>query len=116
MLPAHIDFIVSAPDHKPIITQLFGRRDKHINYNSVFAVKESLAVDFLPRGGDPVASFELPYDFRLAAFEEAKDCPLAGTTDESASFGAVLGDADALPKYRGTHEQSEIAYFGCLSM
>lgn len=88
MRPAHIHFIVSAPNYKPIITQIFDRRDKHITDDAVFAVKESLIVDFLPREGDPRAQFELPYDFRLATFEDAKKNSLAGTTEESASFGA----------------------------
>lgn len=88
MRPAHIHFIVSAPNYKPIITQIFDRRDKYITDDAVFAVKESLVVDFLPRKNDPKADFELPYDFRLATFEEAKNNSLAGTTEESASFGA----------------------------
>lgn len=88
MRPAHIHFIVSAPKYKPIITQIFDRRDKHITDDAVFAVKESLVVDFLPRKSDPKADFELPYDFRLATFEDAKKNSLAGTTEESASFGA----------------------------
>lgn len=66
MRPAHIHFIVSAPGYKPIITQIFDRRDEHIADDAVFAVKESLVVDFLPRKGDPQAGLELQYDFRLA--------------------------------------------------
>lgn len=88
MRPAHIHFIVKAPNYKPIITQLFDRRDKHITDDAVFAVKESLVVDFLPKEGDPKARFELPYDFRLATYEEAKKNSLVGTTEESASFSA----------------------------
>ncbi|KAL9133086.1 MAG: hypothetical protein Q9175_005738 [Cornicularia normoerica] len=91
MRPAHIHFIISAPNYKPIITQIFDRRDKYIIDDAVFAVKESLVVDFLPREGDPKAGFELPYDFRLArlaTFEEVEKNSLAGTMDESTSFGA----------------------------
>lgn len=95
MRPAHIHFIISAPNYKPIITQLFDRRDKHITDDVAFAVKESLVVDFLPREGDPKADFELPYNFRLATFEAAKTYSLAGTTEESASFGTdVLNGPD----------------------
>jgi len=47
-------------------------------------------VDFLPRKGDPKADFELPYDFKLATFEEARKNSLAGATEESASYGAGL--------------------------
>ncbi|KAI9881116.1 MAG: hypothetical protein M1830_008274 [Pleopsidium flavum] len=88
MRPAHIHFIVSAPNYKPIITQIFDRRDKHITDDAVFAVKDSLVVDFLPRKGDPKAGFELPYDFKMASYEEAQKDSLAGTTEESASYGA----------------------------
>ena len=88
MRPAHIHFIVSAPNYKPIITQLFDRRDKHLTNDVAFAVKDSLVVDFLPRENDPQADFELPYDFKLATFEQAKKFSLAGTTEESAGIGA----------------------------
>ena len=88
MRPAHTHFIINAPGYKPIITQIFDRRDKHLTDDAVFAVKDSLIVDYLPRKGDPKADFELEYDFKLATFEEAKEHSLAGTTAESASFGA----------------------------
>ena len=44
----------------------------------------------MPRKGDPKANFELPYDFKLASYEEAQDNSLVGATEESASFGAGL--------------------------
>ena len=66
MRPAHIHFIISAPNYKTIVTQVFDRRDKHITDDAVFAVKESLIVDFIPRDGDPKAQFQLGFDFRLA--------------------------------------------------
>jgi catechol 1,2-dioxygenase len=66
MRPAHIHFIVSAPGYKSLTTQIFDRRDKYIADDAVFAVKESLICEFLPRKGDPKAQFELEYDFRLA--------------------------------------------------
>ncbi|KAK8221361.1 Intradiol ring-cleavage dioxygenase [Phyllosticta capitalensis] len=76
--PAHIHFIVgslpflvSAPGYKPIVTQIFDRRDKYITNDSVFAVKDDLVVDFVPRKGDPKAQFELAYDFKLASYDDA---------------------------------------------
>lgn len=72
MRPAHIHFIISADGYKPIVTQIFDRTDKHITDDSVFAVKDSLVVDFKPLEGNAKASFELPYDFKLASFEDAK--------------------------------------------
>lgn len=50
------------------------------------AVKDILVVGFLLREGDEKAKFELPYDFKLATYEEASKNSLAGTTEESASF------------------------------
>lgn len=67
MRPAHIHFIISAPGYKPIVTQIFDRRDEHIDDDSVFAVKDSLIIDFRPIEGDPRAQFDLLYDFRLAS-------------------------------------------------
>ncbi len=44
--PAHIHFRVSAPGHVPLTTHLFVRGDKHLKSDAVFAVKDSLVVDF----------------------------------------------------------------------
>lgn len=51
----------------------------------MFAVKDSLLVDFKPFQGDSKAEFELPYDFKMATYEDAKKHSVAGTTEESAS-------------------------------
>ena len=100
MRPAHIHFIVrttsdsqsnanvsqvSAPGYKPLVTQIFDRRDKHITNDSVFAVKDSLVVDFQPRKGDDKADFELPYDFKLASYEDAKKGGIEGATEMSSA-------------------------------
>lgn len=53
------------------MTQIFDRTDKYCENDSVFAVKDSLIVDFLPLSGDSQAEFELPYNFRLASYEDA---------------------------------------------
>ena len=86
MRPAHIHFIVSAPGYKPIVTQIFDRKDDHLENDAVFAVKDNLVIDFLPKDGDPKAKFELSYDFRLATFEAAAKHSLSGATEESASM------------------------------
>ncbi|KAK3697141.1 hypothetical protein LTR37_017637 [Vermiconidia calcicola] len=70
--PAHIHFIVSAPDYKPVVTQVFDRRDENITNDVAFAVKDSLIVDFESRKGDSKAQFELKYDFKLASYESAR--------------------------------------------
>lgn len=66
MRPAHIHVIVGAPGYRSVVTELFDRRDKHVYDDAVFAVRESLIVDFVPRKGDPKAQFEMRYDFKLA--------------------------------------------------
>ena len=63
--PAHVHFIVSADGHRTLTTQVFDSRDKYITDDAVFAVKEELVVDFLPREGDPKARWTLEYNFVL---------------------------------------------------
>lgn len=50
-------------------TQIFDRKDKYLDNDSVFAVKDSLVVDFVPRKDDPQAALELNYDVKLVKFE-----------------------------------------------
>lgn len=76
--PAHIHFILSAPGYKPLVTQIFDRRDEYIDNDVAFAVKDSLVVDFLPREGDPKAQFDLKYDFRLVSYDSAKKHGMKG--------------------------------------
>ena len=66
MRPAHIHCIVTAAGYKRVTTELFDRRDKHIHNDAVFAVKEELVVDFVPKEGDSKAQFDLDYTFKLA--------------------------------------------------
>ncbi|KAK5062915.1 hypothetical protein LTR84_004991 [Exophiala bonariae] len=66
MRPAHIHCIVTAAGYKRLTTELFDRRDKHVHDDAVFAVKEALVVDFIPKEGDLKAQFDLEYTFRLA--------------------------------------------------
>lgn len=63
--PAHIHFIVSAPAHSALTTQVFDREGEWIKNDSVFAVKEELLVDFKAREGDDKAKWSLEYDFVL---------------------------------------------------
>lgn len=78
--PAHIHFIIAAEGYKPLVTQIFDRRDEHLDNDVAFAVKDSLVVDFEPKQGDPKAQFDLKYDFRLASFEAAKKHGMKGAT------------------------------------
>ncbi|KAH7070383.1 Intradiol ring-cleavage dioxygenase [Paraphoma chrysanthemicola] len=81
--PAHIHFLLKAPGYKPIVTQIFDRNSKYIEDDAVFAVKDSLLVDFKPFQGDPQADFELPYDFKMASFEQAQKHGVVGSTEQS---------------------------------
>jgi catechol 1,2-dioxygenase len=49
-----------------VTTQIFDRKDKYLDDDSVFAVKDSLIVDFKPLKGNPKATLELEYDIILA--------------------------------------------------
>lgn len=46
-------------------TQIFDRIDPHLNDDSVFAVKDSLIVEFVPLKGNPRATLELEYNVML---------------------------------------------------
>ncbi|KAG6055359.1 hypothetical protein E4U32_006335 [Claviceps aff. humidiphila group G2b] len=63
--PAHIHLMVQAEGHKPLTTQIFDKDCKYLANDSVFAVKEELTVEFVPRKGDAQAALELEYDVRL---------------------------------------------------
>ena len=60
----HIQIIVEG--YKPIITQIFDKTSKYLDDDSVFAVKDSLVVEFVPRKDDFKASSELQYDVSMA--------------------------------------------------
>jgi protocatechuate 3,4-dioxygenase beta subunit len=45
MRAAHLHFMISAPGHERLVTQLFVTGDQYLDSDAVFAVKESLVVD-----------------------------------------------------------------------
>lgn len=80
--PAHIHILVSQlqklrmgpmltstqairEGYKPIVTQIFDQDSKHLEDDSVFAVKDALKVKFEPRKNDEQAEWELNYDILL---------------------------------------------------
>ena len=73
--PAHVHLIVSAPGFAPVTTHLFVAGDPYLDTDAVFAVKQSLIVDFIshppgptPDGGASAQPFcTATYDFRLVA-------------------------------------------------
>jgi hydroxyquinol 1,2-dioxygenase len=72
--PGHIHMIVSAPGYKTVATHLFVKDAPFLDSDAVFAVKDSLIVDFerhAPGRAPDGATMEVPfytceYDFRLA--------------------------------------------------
>ncbi|WP_433799858.1 maleylacetate reductase and hydroxyquinol 1,2-dioxygenase domain-containing protein [Actinomycetospora sp. CA-084318] len=47
----HLHFLIDAPGHQQLITQLFVRGGRYLDSDAVFGVKEDLVVDFVPRTG-----------------------------------------------------------------
>jgi len=66
MRPAHIHLMITAPDYKPVTTQIFPSDDPYLVSDTVFAVKDDLVVEFKPRKGDPKAELDLEYNVVLA--------------------------------------------------
>lgn len=64
--PAHIHLVVRHKGHNPLTTQIFDKGCKYLADDSVFAVKDELAVTFVPRDGDPQAELGLEYNVTLA--------------------------------------------------
>lgn len=65
--PAHIHFMVSAPDYKPVVTQIFTEGDSYIDSDAVFGVKKSLVVGYQPVGEE----WTVNYDFVLEPLSKA---------------------------------------------
>ncbi|PQK10799.1 hypothetical protein BB8028_0002g11180 [Beauveria bassiana] len=65
--PAHIHLIVTVDGYKPLTTQIFDSKSDYLTNDSVFAVKDGLTVDFVPRKDDPEAVWDLEYNVKLAA-------------------------------------------------
>jgi catechol 1,2-dioxygenase len=59
--PAHIHFIVSAPEYETLVTQIFVKGDKQIEEDAVFTASEKMVGDFTKDGDH----FWLSYDFPL---------------------------------------------------
>ena len=64
--PAHIHFLIAAPDHRELVTALYFGDDEHVDSDTVFGVSASLVVR--ARDDDPNTPIPGPavhYDFRL---------------------------------------------------
>lgn len=57
------------PDYRTVTTQIYPKDDEYLSTDTVFAVKDDLVVDFLPREGDEKAKLDLEYNVVLAPKE-----------------------------------------------
>lgn len=64
--PGHIHLMVKVDGHKAITTQIFDQETPYLDNDSVFAVKDGLAVEFTPGKGDSQAPWELEYNISMA--------------------------------------------------
>jgi hydroxyquinol 1,2-dioxygenase len=78
--PAHVHFMIAAPEAETLVTHVFAAGDQYIDSDVVFGVKESLIREFelRPAGEAPDGQFmhqpyyHLHYDFGLKAVNAAK--------------------------------------------
>lgn len=81
--PAHVHLIITADGYKSLTTQIFPKGDPYLAKDTVFAVKDDLVVEFLPREADeanPEAKLDLTYNVVLAPKDEKT---AAGATNGS---------------------------------
>lgn len=68
--PAHIHFIVGAEGHRPLTTHVFVAGSPYLDSDAVFAVKESLVLDFEEvRDTERAVTYGLSVPFRQAHIE-----------------------------------------------
>jgi hydroxyquinol 1,2-dioxygenase len=80
--PAHIHFMISAPGHETLVTELFAADDPYIDGDAVFGVRASLAVDFtVNHSADDAAKYDLESPFDMVEYDfvlrPRKDSPPA---------------------------------------
>jgi maleylacetate reductase len=72
----HLHFMINAPGHRRLVTQLFVAGGAYLDSDTVFGVKEELIVDFGPGTGEPPDGRELTewnkvvYTFRIAGEQQ----------------------------------------------
>ncbi len=89
MRPAHIHFIVSSPCFETLITHLFVKGDPYLESDVVFAVKDSLVVDFKRVDSEVEAGkvgltspfYSVAYDFVLKAATASKQKKVVSASD-----------------------------------
>ncbi|HEY5990078.1 MAG TPA: hypothetical protein VIV12_27380 [Streptosporangiaceae bacterium] len=62
--PAHIHFLVTAPEHHPVTTHFFVAGSRYLDSDAVFAVKQSLVREFSEiHDADEAGRFGAPVPF-----------------------------------------------------
>ena len=65
--PSHLHFIVTAPGHRTLVTEVFPSDDPYLDEDAVFGVREQLVMEYEERSD----TSDLPYDLaakdRIAA-------------------------------------------------
>ena len=74
---------------KPMTTQIFDSKSKYLDNDSVFAVKDSLTVEFVPRKGDSKAELELEYDIYMVPNDQKGEASTASTPLASSGVGVL---------------------------
>ncbi|GGN52354.1 alcohol dehydrogenase [Streptomyces albiflavescens] len=64
----HLHFMISAPGHQRLVTQLFVKGGRYMDSDTVFGVKEGLVVDFAPRVGTPPGGRAIDGEWRSLQF------------------------------------------------
>ena len=70
--PAHIHFRVRAPGHQELVTQVYDRDNQYLETDSVFAVKDSLIVDFKPAPAGSDVKYVVDFDIRLTPAQQTR--------------------------------------------
>src|SRR5688572_14165093 len=89
MRPAHLHFIVSAPGYETVVTHLFVEGDPYLESDVVFAVKNSLVIDFkrndsaaeAKKAGLKAPFYEASYDFALRPAAKARQQKVMSAAD-----------------------------------
>ncbi|WP_439632071.1 dioxygenase [Shinella sp.] len=82
MRPAHVHFIVSAPGHKTLVTQIFSDTDDALATDVVFGAKTQIIGDFVEHTephpdypGAPLPFYTCAYQFKLVEGESSYPVP-----------------------------------------
>ena len=73
--PAHLHFMITAPQYRTLVTHLFDERDPYLASDAVFGVKPALMVAYRERaaGDEPARRFGFDGDYREARYDFVLD-------------------------------------------